>query len=72
MVSGMPPGLDGGTEPESLSPYEQQLMHLERQLDIESKVNTTAILEKRIDCFRLNTAYPIFGSIYHCIAGLEL
>ena len=41
-VSGMPSALDGGTEPESLSPYEQQLLHLERQLDIESKVKQGA------------------------------
>lgn len=41
MVSGMPSALDG-TEPESLSPYEQQVMHLERQLDIESKVKQGA------------------------------
>ena len=40
-VSGMPSALDG-TEPESLSPYEQQLLHLERQLDIESKVKQGA------------------------------
>ena len=48
VVGGMPPGgLDGGgggAEPESLSPYEQQLMHLERQLDIESKVKQEFIV----------------------------
>ena len=41
MVGGMHSAIDG-TEPESLSPYEQQLLHLERQLDIESKVKQGA------------------------------
>ena len=41
MVSGMSSAIDG-TEPESLSPYEQQVLHLERQLDIESKVKQGA------------------------------
>ncbi len=31
-------GVDDSVEPDSLSPYEQQVLHLERQLDIESKV----------------------------------
>jgi hypothetical protein len=39
-------GVDGssdcGVEPDSLSPYEQQLIHLERQLDIECKVKQGA------------------------------
>ena len=58
VVGGMPPGgLDGGgggAEPESLSPYEQQLMHLERQLDIESKVSAAAV-EAGIYCFPLTS-----------------
>jgi hypothetical protein len=31
-----------GEEPESLSPYDQQVLHLEKQLDIESKVKQGA------------------------------
>lgn len=36
------PGYLTGHEPESLSPYDQQVYHLEKQLDIESKVKQGA------------------------------
>ncbi len=36
------PGYMSGHEPESLSPYDQQVYHLEKQLDIECKVKQGA------------------------------
>ncbi len=38
----MSPGYMSGHEPESLSPYDQQVYHLEKQLDIECKVKQGA------------------------------
>ena len=37
-----PGGFQIGEEPESLSPYDQQVLHLEKQLDIECKVKQGA------------------------------
>ena len=37
-----PGGFQIGEEPDSLSPYDQQVLHLEKQLDIECKVKQGA------------------------------
>ena len=37
-----PGGFQMGEEPDSLSPYDQQVLHLEKQLDIECKVKQGA------------------------------
>ena len=40
--STLSPGFQRGDEPESLTPYEQQVLHLQKQLDIECKVKQGA------------------------------
>ena len=37
-----PDGFQIGEDPDSLSPYDQQVLHLEKQLDIECKVKQGA------------------------------